>query len=272
MFEFLGFMNVLLFLFFLITVPMFLAPLCLAIFGFIKKKVIKSTVILIGYILAFLFGMLIGFDESVILLFIVYTFFFLSWYFEKRDYDLRFMIISISLAMLFFAGIGILFNAPFGKISPVGVSLTEQQMLRDIKLIASKKIRINSVEVWRNDYHQNVKVNLAKADSRIIMVHASTKHTKDNFSEPFHVQEAMKIFLYLKDRKLLYEVAGVNVSVSHKWVAAELPQVLIGTSEFESIYSTLNKKHVNEAELVRRLSDLWIKRHEPPKQEFEIKG
>lgn len=271
MFEFLDLINGMLFLFFLISGPLFLVPLVIAIIGFFKKKEMKSTIILSGYFFAFLFGHFIGFDESFILLFIVYTFFFLSWYLEKRDYSLMNMTISISLAMLFFVGIGISFNAPFGKISPVGNSLTEQQMLKDIKLIASKKIWINSVEVWRNDQHRDVKIKLAKSDSRIIMVNASTKHIRDNFSEPFHVQEAMKIFLYLKDRKLPYEVAGVNVSVSQKWVAAELPQVLIGTSEFESIFSTLDKNHLNEEELDKRLSEYWIKKHEPPKQDSEIK-
>jgi hypothetical protein len=272
MFEFLDFFNGMLYIFFLISGPLFLVPLVLAIIGFFKKNEMKSTIILCGYFLAFLFGIFIGFDESFILLCIVYTFFYMSWYLEKRDFNLTNMTISISLALLFFVGIGISFNAPFGKISPVGHNLTQQQMLKDIKLIASKKIWFNSVEVWRNDQHRDVKIESAKSNSRIIMVNASTKHSRDNFTEPFHVQEAMKIFLYLKDRRLPFEIAGVNVSVSHKWVAAELPQVLISRLEFENIYQNIDKKHLSNPELVQRLTERWMKIHETPKQEPEIRG
>jgi hypothetical protein len=238
--DFLDLINGLLFLFFFISVPLFLLPFILAMIGFYKKNELKATIIIIGYLVAIVFGVIVGFDESFILLIIVYTFFFLARYIEKNDDNTYKMIISILLAIFCLIGVGVSLNAPFGKISPQETEITEQKLVKDIKLIASKNIRILSVEVWGNGQHPNVKVTSDNPNTKIIKVGASTKHIRDNFTEPFEVQEAMKIFLYVQKRKLPYEVAGVHVSVSHKWVMAQLPQVLISTNEFEEIYQSIN--------------------------------
>jgi hypothetical protein len=259
--EFLDTLNGMIFIFSLITIPLFFTPFVIGVMVLFKKNRKRAFTIFLGYLAAIIYGVVIGFDESSILLFIVYTFFSLAIYLDRLGSDFKKRSQVLLLVILFFVGIGTLDYAPFGMVTKAGSEVTEQQMIRDLRLLASKKVSINRLELWRNGQHQNVKIKSESPSANIIMFDASTKHVHDNFTERFEVQEAMRIFMYLEERKLPFEVAGVHTSVSHKWVAAHLPQVLISKSEFKDIYSSLQKVGQDDEELVRMLSEAWIKKH-----------
>jgi hypothetical protein len=253
-------LNGMLFIFSLVSVPMFFTPLVIGIVKGYKKKI--AFTIYLGYVTAILFSLVIGFDESTILLFIVYSFLFLGLYLDRKGSNLKKRMIAISALFLFFVGIGSFDYAPYGLITASGSEVNEQQINRDLRLQASKKVRIHRLEFWRNGEHSQVMIDSESPAAMIIMFDGSMKHVKDNFIERFEVQEAMRIFLYLQKRRLPFEIAGVHASVSQKWIAADLPQVLISKSEFIDIYGSLkNVEKQDEEDLVRRLSEAWIEKH-----------
>jgi archaellum component FlaF (FlaF/FlaG flagellin family) len=193
--------------------------------------------------------------------FIVYTFFFLSNFIQGSILNTRKVIITFSIAVFFFFIIGVLYNAPYGEVTQVGSQISEEQLFKDIKLITNDKLRVISIEVWKNGEHPNVTVKTngeINRNSKIVIVRAQIKEVKDNLSQPFEIQEAIRILLYLKDRTLPYQVDGVYVSVSNKWVISSQPQVLISKAEFDELYNNNNVINLDSQQIVKKLSEIRI--------------
>jgi hypothetical protein len=261
MFDLLDEINFLLYLFFIITIPLFSLPMIFAVISLFKRKWWRSSMIGLGYFFAFLFGKIISFEESFMMFFIVYTFFFLSNFIQGSILNSLRVIITFSIAVFFFFIIGVLYNTPYGEVTQVGSQLNEKQLFKDIELITNDKLRIISIEVWKNGKHPNITVKTngkIKHNSKIVMVRAKIKESKDNLSQPFEIQEAIRILLYLKDRTLPYQVEGVYISVSNKWIISSLPQVLISKDEFDELYNNNNVKNLDSQQIVEKLSEIWM--------------
>jgi hypothetical protein len=175
-----------------------------------------------------------------------------------RGRNMKYLILIISAVII----VLVIFWMGKAELSPVGTLLSEEKLIKDLKILTNEKLEIENMEVWPNGLHPNVTIKNIDGsidkNSKIILINTSIKRQRDNFTGPFEVENAMRIWLHLKERTPPYPINGVYVSVKLKGIISPLHKVLISESEFDGLYQEISKHEINQKQIVEQLSYQWV--------------
>jgi hypothetical protein len=151
------------------------------------------------------------------------------------------------------------------KITPPGSSVTEKQLLHDMKIITNDELRIDRTMIVLNGQFPDLQISSKDGtidkDARILIMNTKIRSISNNYSNPYNVQEAMRIWLYLNKRILPYKVEGVAVSTRRSGGFDKMWEIIVEKKEFKEMYDSIKDQKLNDEQMIAKLSDMWITKY-----------
>lgn len=172
-----------------------------------------------------------------------------------------FTIILLCLAVLTY----ILYSWYDNKITASGSSITEKQLLHDVKVIINNELKIKKTEIVPNGHYPDFQIPSVNGKTnknvRIMIMYTKIRSISNNYTKPYNIQEAMRIWLYLNARSLPYNFEGVAVSTRRSGGFDKLWWVVVKRSEFEELYYSIKEQNLDNKQMISKLADMWIVEH-----------
>ncbi|WP_424768336.1 hypothetical protein [Paenibacillus sp. sgz302251] len=149
------------------------------------------------------------------------------------------------------------------RVSPVGSTMSEDNLFHDIKLILKKRLRVNTVQYFEK-YEDPDTLGTAKKGynmTNVLDITARIPGYNENsdLRTPFNVHAAMQVWLYLKDREAPYPIEGINVGVSRgRFIMDSLWRVMVTREEFETLYASMQNVEMDSQLMIEKLAAKWV--------------
>ncbi|TDF94146.1 hypothetical protein [Paenibacillus piri] len=161
----------------------------------------------------------------------------------------------------------------FNGIAKPGTKITEAKLKSDLGKLGNGEVKVKNKYIGMVDddflKDKELKTIASQVENGSHYIQVSVQN-KEDFSKPLEVRYGMRVWLYLSNHELPYPISVVKIYIDKKWVMDGQDLALIQREEFQQLYSEISKaEHMNDNEIIGKLTDLWIKKHNYQRRELK---
>ncbi|WML46623.1 hypothetical protein RCG23_13260 [Neobacillus sp. PS3-34] len=164
----------------------------------------------------------------------------------------------ISIGLILVATMIFLYFSSAQKISEPNTVLNETEVIENVRILLKDQMKISRVEFFQNGVHPDLTVKNSNTNTipkgKVVLIEGKIP---EQTNHPINVEAAVKVFNFLRERKLPFEVVGIDVGVQRTGGFDRNWHIMLTSAEFNE----LSKKYKNSDNVEKKIVGEWIMTH-----------
>ena len=153
-------------------------------------------------------------------------------------------------------------------ISKPGTSLTNEELIKELKKVNAEGASIQNVELKKlKSFHINktlenndIKKRLKKDLKNTYGIQISINNNKkEDWEKPIEIRQLIQTWLYLEKRSQSVKIELVIVWLDQNWIIDGYEITMMTKDEFLKLYNPIKDLSIPEEQLINQLTNEWIK-------------
>ncbi|MGZ4107478.1 MAG: hypothetical protein ACXVO1_09100 [Tumebacillaceae bacterium] len=136
--------------------------------------------------------------------------------------------------------------------SPAGATVTEAQLLHDLQTLGTDEVEVSNTPRI---------VPISGGVGKRIEMQFAVNFRARAHNKPFEVQSAMRVWEYLQERHLPYQVDELQLECIQNLIFTRPAEITIERAEYEQLSQSLGTQPLSEEARITKLTTLWIAKH-----------